>query len=101
MWNLNTPHHKSIYFRHDADARQVVDATVCGSPSWRKISARYVLHVSQTTQGSHSCILTWHRRCFAGVGHVGADGECGSAEFLQRIIGLKIGLIASYIFKIL
>jgi len=37
---VNASHRKLSYFRHAAGARQTVDATVCGFPSWRKVSER-------------------------------------------------------------
>ena len=49
---MNASHRKPSYFRHAAGARQIIDPTVCGFPSWRKVSARCVLHVSQRL-GSH------------------------------------------------
>ena len=43
---VNASHRKPSYFRHAAGACQIVDAMVCGFPSWRKVSARCVLHVT-------------------------------------------------------
>jgi hypothetical protein len=42
---VNASHRKLSYFRHAAGARQTVDATVCGFPSWKEVSAPCVLPV--------------------------------------------------------
>jgi hypothetical protein len=60
---VNVSHRKLSYFRHAAGARQIVDATVCGFPSWRKVSARCVLHVGQRLRSNIDAFIeTYHQR---------------------------------------
>jgi hypothetical protein len=60
---VNASHRKLSHFRYAAGARQIVDATVCGFPSWRKVSAQCVLHVGQRLRSHIDAFMeTYHQR---------------------------------------
>jgi hypothetical protein len=58
---VNASHRKLSYFRHAAGARQTVDATVCGFPSWKEVSAPCVLPVGSGVT-IDAFIETYHQR---------------------------------------
>jgi hypothetical protein len=60
---VNASHRKPSYFQRAAGARQIVDATVCGFPSWRRVFARCVLHVGQRLRSHIDAFMeTYHQR---------------------------------------
>jgi hypothetical protein len=60
---VNAFHRKPSYFQRAAGARQIIDATACGFPFWRKVSARRVLHVGQRLRSHIDAFMeTYHQR---------------------------------------